>query len=269
MNYCPYCNSHEVDELTTEHVIPQSIGGDSRTLIEVCRSCNNEVGTRIDSMLSGNEWLRLNALLLGKTPSRFDRLTSTVTLKDGRILHGSFSFSRTDAGAILEFHPDRDQPDGTAWLSENAVSDASAPPESINVFRRDMVESQSLDAPPSRLTGMETAFVKVLLGVVYMDQGIPVLSSAAFDRFRSSLYGNLSPDIEFDWLDHPMAWGDSTVGKNEHAVYFECVDTRHFRAGVSLFGIGATISVSHFDQFLPRRCVKWPGWEKRGSTDDC
>jgi hypothetical protein len=219
-------------------------------------------------MLSGNEWLRLNALLLGKTPSQYDQLTSTVTLKDGRVLHGCFSFSRTKTGAILEFHPDRHQPDGTAWLSANAVSDVNALPGSINVFRRDMVETQSLDAPPSRLTGMETAFVKVLLGIVYMDQGVSTLSSAAFDRFRSSLSGELFPDIEFVWLDHPMAWGDSTVGKDEHAVYFECVDKMNFRGGVSLFGIGATISVSHFDQFLPRRCVKWPGWEKRHGADD-
>jgi HNH endonuclease len=258
-SYCPYCNATDAVDLTDEHVIPESIGGDSRTLIRVCKPCNNSVGRDVDTMLSSNGWMRINGLFARGIAKRQDRLESTTTLKDGRKLEGYFFVIQTDKGTLPAFEPKKYQSDGTIWLSEDVVKNHESLPVEINIFRRDMVEYWGLDCPPERLGGMEPAMVKVLMGIIYMDQGQSVVSSSSFDVLRSSLGGTLHPNIAYTWLEKPMTWGDSTVKNHEHAVYFKCVDQKLFLAGVALFGTGITFQIQNFNCFLPKRCVRWIG----------
>ncbi len=259
MTYCPYCNAIGSVDLTDEHVIPKSIGGDSRTLIRVCRSCNNTIGREIDALLSSDGWMRMNGLFARGIASRHDRLETTTSLKDGRILEGYFYFVQTDKGVLPAFEPKKHQSDGTVWLSEEVVADPTSLQPRINIFRRDMVAYWGFYCPPARLSGLEPAMVKVLLGMIYLDQGQRVVSSASFDVLRSSLAGTLHPNLTYTWLDKPMVWDGSTIKNHEHAVYFECVDRKLFRAGVALFGTGITLQIRDFGCFLPKRCVRWPG----------
>lgn len=217
------------------------------------------IGGDVDTMLSADGWMRMNGLFAGGIAKPQDRLESTTTLKDGRKLEGYFFFIQTDKGALPGFEPKKHQSDGTVWLSEDVVTDFDLLPLDINIFRRDMVKYWGFDCPPARESGMESAMVKVLLGIIYFDQGQPVVSQFAFDVIRSSLGGILHPDIVYTWLDKPMTWGDSIIKNHEHAVYFECVDQKLFRAGVALFGTGITFQIQGFNCFLPKRCVRWPG----------
>jgi hypothetical protein len=258
-DYCPYCNTTDAVDLTDEHVIPRSIGGDSRTLIRVCKSCNDTVGHDVDRMLSADGWMRFNGLFAGGIARRGDQLETTTRLKDGRELEGRFFFIQTDKGVLPGFEPRKHQPDGTVWLSEDVDTDFGVLPPDINIFRRDMVEYWGFCFPPARISGMEPAMLKVLLGLIYMDQGQRAVSSSAFDVVRSSLGGTLHPAIAYSWLDKPMTWGNSTIQNHEHAVYFECIDQEAFRAGVALFGTGITFQIRGFNCLLPRRCVRWPG----------
>lgn len=259
MGYCPYCSNSNAVDLTDEHVIPQAIGGDSRTLIRVCKPCNSRIGRDIDAKLSGDGWMRVNGLFARGIANRRDKLETTTTLKDGRKLEGYFFFVESDKGILPGFEPKKHQPDGTMWLSEEGVAHPEQLPRDINLFQREMVDYWGLYCPPARLSGLESAMIKVLLGIIYMDQGQSVVSSSSFDVLRSSLSGMLHPDIAFKWLDKPMTWENSTVKNHEHAVYFECVDRDIFRAGVALFGTGITFRIQGFDTFLPKRCVRWPG----------
>ena len=258
-NYCPYCNIATAINLTDEHVIPKSIGGDSRTLIKVCKSCNDTVGRDVDTMLSSDGWMRINGLFAGGIAKRQDLLETTTTLKDGRKLEGHFFFIQTDNGILTGFQPKKYQSDGTVWLSEDNVTNSELLPSNITIFRRDMVEYWGLSCPPARDSGMEPAMVKVLLGIIYVDQGQQVVSSPAFDVIRSSLSGSLHPAIAYTWLDGPMIWDDLIIKNHEHAVYFECVDQNLFRAGVALFGTGITFQIQDFGCSLPKRCVRWSG----------
>lgn len=258
-SYCPYCNTTAAVELTDEHVVPESIGGDSRTVIRVCKPCNNTIGGNVDALLSGDGWMRMNGLYAGAVAKRQDRLETTTTLKDGRKLEGQFYFIPTDKGVRHGFEPKKHQPDGTTWLSEEVETDFDSLPANINVFRRDMVEYWGYYFPPARSSGMEPAMLKILLGIIFLDQGQTVVASSAFNVIRSSLGGTVHPDITFTWLDKPMRWEDSTVRNHEHAVYFECTDGSLFRGGVALFGTGIKFKISNFNCILPRRCVRWDG----------
>lgn len=88
--YCPYCNACPLDRITDEHVIPQCIGGDQRTVIGVCKRCNSEAGDCVDAWVGRHSWLRSMAFSCGKLMNRQERHESTAVLKDGRRLVGHF-----------------------------------------------------------------------------------------------------------------------------------------------------------------------------------
>lgn len=201
----------------------------------------------------------MNAMFVGGIAKRQDRLETTTTLKDGRKLEGHFFFTRTENGVLHGFEPKKRQPDGTLWLSEEVQTDFDTLPREINIFRRDMVEYWGYYCPPARTSGMEPAMLKVLFGIVYMDQGQSIVESQAFDVIRSSLSGTIHHDVQATWLDKPMQWGDSTIRNHEHAVYFECDNNKIFRGGVALFGTGIRFEIQPFSCFLPKRCVRWDG----------
>lgn len=258
-DYCPYCNSVGALEMTDEHIVPQSIGGDSRTVIRVCKTCNNTIGCVVDTFLSSDSWMRINALFVGGLANRHDRLESTTTLKDGRRLEGHFFFTTDDNKVRINFVPKKHQPDGTIWLSDEVQFDYSTLPHNINLFRREMVEYWGIDCPPPRMSGAEPAMLKILLGMMYLDQGKSIVSSSAFDAIRSSLTGTIHADIQFAWLDKQMRWGDRTIRNHEHGVYFESAKAQELHAGVALFGTGIQFRIHPFKVAVPKRCICWDG----------
>ncbi len=203
--------------------------------------------------------MRINGVFGGGIPKHQDRVESITTLKDGRKLEGYSFVIPTDKGNLPGFEPKKHQSDGTIWLSEDAVTGFDLLPSSIHIFRRDMVEYWGFDCPPARNSGMEPAMLKILLGIIYLDQGQKIVSHSAFDIIRLSLGGRLQGNIAFTWLDKPMVWGDSIIKNHEHAVYFEYGNQRLFRAGVALFGTGITFQIKGFSCLVPKRCVRWPG----------
>lgn len=258
-NYCPYCNLHNCADMTDEHVIPQSIGGDERTIIRVCKPCNNKVGHTIDTLLSSDGWLRLNGLFSGSIANRNSRLESTTTLKDGRQLEGYIHFLVVEQRIVPAFEPKKNQLDGSVWLSEKVIKDQQSLPPDIKIFRPDMVKYWGFDCPPVRVRGIEPALVKILLGMIYMDQGEDVVSAPAFNAIRFCLSGTLHETVACNWLDSPMTWDDSTVRNHEHAIWFECSASGIFKAGIVLFGIGMNVAIEDFDCRLPNRCCRLAG----------
>jgi hypothetical protein len=259
LKYCPYCNNTNSIQLTDEHVIPEAIGGDQRTVIKACVDCNSKVGEKIDTLLSRDGWFRLNTLFAKGYAKRQDRLQTTTKLKDGRTLEGYFYFIPTNEGYLPGFEPKKIQPDGSVWLSEAVVKKSPNSSLKINVFKRDMVEYWGFYCPPAKENGLEPAMIKVLLGIIYIDQGIDVLRGKSFDVLRYCLNGALHPLINYRWLDEPMVWGNSTVKNHEHAVYFECPEGNGFKAGVALFGTGISFQIDDFGQKIPKRCIIWEG----------
>ena len=87
--------------------------------------------------------------------------------------------------------------------------------------------------------------LKVLLGIVYMDQGQSIVESHAFDVLRSSLSGTIHHDVRATWLDKPMQWGDYTIRNHEHAVYFECEDAKILLAASPFLAQGSVLKFNH------------------------
>lgn len=54
--YCPYCNTCPLDGISDEHVIPEAIGGDRRTVIGVCVRCNSNAGATVDALIARHSW---------------------------------------------------------------------------------------------------------------------------------------------------------------------------------------------------------------------
>src|SRR5438876_7397452 len=106
--YCPYCNSCPLDGMSDEHVFPRSIGGDNRTVIQVCRRCNSTVGHTVDSFVSKHSWLRILAFSSGCLMKRQERHESVGVLRDGRQLVGRFYLNQVSGAEVtVGFEPDQ------------------------------------------------------------------------------------------------------------------------------------------------------------------
>ncbi len=243
--------------MSEEHVIPRSIGGDNRTVIMVCKVCNDTMGHSLDTKLSKDGWFKLNALLLGKPPTHQDRIKTTTKLKGGRTLEGVQHFIKKDNGYLPSFIPNRVQSDDSIWVSEDSIKKGQKLPEEINILKRDMVEYWGYYCLPPKNRGIEPSIIKIVIGFIYLDLGRKVISKKEFSILRFCLKGRMHENIEFSWLDSPMQWGNSKVKNNEHAVYYECEEGKDFKAGVSIFGTGIVFNIKNFGRVLPKRCCKW------------
>ena len=93
--YCPYCNRFPILDMTDEHVYPQSIGGDSRTVIRVCSDCNSRAGQKVDASISRFTSLRIVAVFARKFMHRQERHESVGVLKDGPKNKATINFDLT------------------------------------------------------------------------------------------------------------------------------------------------------------------------------
>jgi hypothetical protein len=250
-----------LDALTEEHVIPQSIGGDARTVIKVCARCNSLAGNTVDSWVSKHSWLRAIALCSGNLMKRQERHESTAILKDGRRLVGHLYWVPVGRdGTCPAFQPRRVQPDGSRWVSEKACRDQAKIPAHINVYREEMLEWASFTAARPEGANLEPAMVKILLGISYLVRGMDVAMSPGFDIMRNCLTGMLDPRVTVTWaasLEELNKKGlPIEVKITEHTIWAECADGRTLIGGVSLFGrIIAEIKIADFGSALPGRCL--------------
>src|SRR5438309_9449900 len=92
VDYCPYCNNRfPLDWMSDEHVIPEVIGGDQRSVIQARKPCNNYMGARVDSALARHSYVRILALIKGlskKSPNHVEKHPSQARLKNGTWLDG-------------------------------------------------------------------------------------------------------------------------------------------------------------------------------------
>jgi hypothetical protein len=168
--------------MTDEHVFPQSIGGDGRTVIRVCSRCNSKAGYTVDPFISKHSWLRSLAFSSGNLMKRQERHISTGILKDGRQLTGRFYWIEVGANQVMPgFEPDKEQPDGSRWISEKACGDARKLPSDINVYREEMLDKASFTATPPQDASLEPAMVKILLGMSYWARGTQSVMLPGFD----------------------------------------------------------------------------------------
>ena len=128
--YCPYCNRHNVRDLTDEHVIPRSVGGTDDTVILVCKPCNDRAGSAVDPLLTSFSMIKaLTASRYGHMMSRHERHTSAAVLKDGRKLNGYFyTEMRTPTSWGIAFEPLRHQDDGSIWINAASLKNGCVPP---------------------------------------------------------------------------------------------------------------------------------------------
>lgn len=194
--YCPYCNGYPLDDMTDEHVFPQSIGGDGRTVIRVCVRCNSRAGHTVDPFISKHSWLRSLAFSSGNLMRRQERHVSIAVLTDGRRLAGRFYWVKVGENEVkVGFEPDKEQPDGSRWLSEKACGDRTKLPKDVNVYREEMLDKASFRATPPEGANLEPAMVKILLGMSYWVRGKESLMLPGFDALRNCLSGTLDPRV--------------------------------------------------------------------------
>ncbi len=249
--------------MTDEHVFPQSIGGDSRTVIRVCATCNSTGGHIVDSFVSRHSWLRLLAVSTGKLMNRQEKHPSTAVLKDGRHLTGRIYFVHVGTNeAKIQFDPDSMQPDGSRWISEHACANPAKLPHHINIYRDIMLDKASVNATPPEGAGLEAAMAKFLLGMSYLMRGKDELMLPGFDALRNCLSGTIDPRVSVMWigsLDEIRGSLPFEFHANEHTVWGKCDDGKTFLGGVSLFGrIIAEIQIKDFGSKLEGRCSGTP-----------
>jgi HNH endonuclease len=261
--YCPYCNGYALDDMTDEHVIPRAIGGDHQTVIRTCRRCNNDAGSKLDTLICRHSGLRATAMCSGQLMTRHERHESTARLKDGTRLLGCFYWIKVDnKSARVGFEPDKIQPDQSQWVSEHGCKDIAKLPSNINVYREEMLDAASYTFTAPSDGGLEPAMVKILLGISYMAWGTDVLRQPAFDSLRDCLMGTLHPRVTVSWVDSREDLNSKLpfeVLTGQHTIWGECTDDGTFRGGVSLFGtVIAEIAVSEFGYVLQGRCLSVP-----------
>jgi hypothetical protein len=261
--YCPYCNLESSHPLTDEHVIPQCIGGDRRTVIRVCQPCNSNAGTRIDSQISRFSGLRIMGFWSGNVMKRQERHESHAILKDGRELDGQFYWIPAGKNQYrVGFEPCRVQSDGSKWISESGWKDPQKLPAGINLYRQNMLSSASWQFEDPATAGLEPAVVKILLGMLYQCHGPEIVRHRSFDVFRSSLTGAVPSAIGFSWvrsLDELRNNWPFQVNDMEHTIWGGCLNGNLFKGGVSLFGkVIVEITVLWFGQVLPERVGSLP-----------
>ena len=250
--YCPYCNQHDCDEMTDEHVIPRSIGGGDETVIRVCKTCNSTIGSKADALLARHSGLRFIAIMNGKAsrgPHRQERHRSVGTLKDGTRLKGHAHVEWKDELRFrVVFQPSGIQDDGNVWMTEVQLAGNTGPPD-VRILDPDEVNWTSFEFTTGEEEGMEPGMLKILLGIRYLADGARLVGLPSFDPIRQSLGGRINPRIRLEWFD-PKKNPDLlpvACENNQHLIWEACRDGDQFDAGVCLFGrFCMTVSISDF-----------------------
>jgi len=261
-DYCPYCNRTSPGPMTDEHVITQSIGGDHRTVIRVCKTCNNDAGMRIDSRIVRHSPLRAKIWAIQNLMKLQEKHQSRGVLKDGTELQGCFYWIPVSETEVrIGFQPDKHQPNGSTWLHEKAV-DPTRPPAGINVYREDMLDMASVCFSDPATAGLEPAMVKILLGMMYLQHGRSCVSQRGFDLMRACLGDAIPPQVSFNWipsLDELRACWPFDVLENHHTIWGGCLDRRVFRGGVRLFhDTIVEVTIVDFVALVPEGAISIP-----------
>lgn len=265
--YCPYCNQHNCDEMTDEHVIPRSIGGGDETVIRVCKTCNSTIGSKADALLARHSGLRFIAIMNGKAsrgPHRQERHRSIGTLKDGTRLKGHVHVEWEDEVSVrFVFQPSGIQDDGKVWMTEVQLAGDTGPPY-VRILDPEEVKWTSIEFTTGEEEGMEPGMLKILLGIRYLADGARLVGLPSFDPIRQSLRGRIDPRIRIEWFD-PKKNSDLlpvACENNQHLIWESCPDGDQFDAGVCLFGrFCMTVSISDFGiAVVPADCRLTVPW---------
>jgi hypothetical protein len=259
-DYCPYCNLDDRKEMTDEHVIPEEIGGRADFTIRVCKRCNNQLGTRVDSKLTRHVGLRFMAMRAGCYAKRNDRLESLVVLQDGTSLFGhsyweelpSNGPTSTTRKFRVAFDPKPHQPDGTRWLSEMNPNAAHATSK-VRILRENMIARTVLPFDSGAGVPIQPAMLKIVLGAIHYTFGPTVSSLSAFDIVRASIAGRWDSKIASAWTSvvPPVP-----CEENCHLVWFSCEDGTSFEAGVILWSkVASRFSISDFRVPLESKAI--------------
>ncbi len=261
--YCPYCNVLRPGQLTAEHIIPQSVGGTDATVIWVCKDCNNRAGSKIDTLLMRHAFLRSRAVCYGTWIKRQERQPTTATLTDGRTLEGYFHWMEAPGGLSVGFTPEKQQPDGSVWIGEESVRDASKLPPHINIFRQSMLNSAGLVFADPATLGMGPAIVKIALAMAHFSYGRPLSSDPAFNVLREGLVKVNNEDIVVLWwksledLNEVRPFG---ITRSMDALWVGACEGKIIRAGVAFGGVsfGAEVQIPSHGRAFHGRVVKVP-----------
>jgi len=246
--------------MTDEHIIPEEIGGRPDFTIRVCRACNNDLGSRVDSKLTRHVGLRFMAMSAGCFAKRNDRLEGFVNLKDGRQLAGHCYWEELQTSIKpgtrsfrVAFDPKRVQPDGSRWVSEKNHSANSAPP-CINVLRDEMIAGTGLPFDSGAGEPIQPAMLKIVLGAIHYALGSGVTSLAGFDSIRHSIASEWDSKISKSWVDvQPPIPCD----QGKHLVWFGCEDGKILDAGAILWGkVASRFSISDFGRRIASHAIE-------------
>lgn len=261
--YCPYCNKdHSLQFMTDEHVIPDCINGDRRTVIGACKKCNSRAGELLDPLLCKFNLLRIWGMVTGRMMNRFERHKSMGELIDRRLLEGFFYWEEIPGKFQVAFEPAKNQPDGSIWINKKALRGAKAP-ANVNIYSDEMLRQASFKFDQPSTAGLEPALLKVLLGGLYLLHGERTLRHKSFDPLRSSLSGQISSTVSVVWVkslnELVERWKHKflPVGESEHMIWGGSTDGQIFYGGVRLYTqVVAEVTISDFGRILDERVVR-------------
>lgn len=153
---CIFCIEEKPrEQFSTEHVIPESIGG-TFTIDNVCKICNSRLGAEVDSKLVDDSFVKLVRSELGLSGKK-GRIPLPV--KQGELV-GSPADEK--GGIQVSIRSDKDTGDVKTWVKPKKYS-PSTRPDGIE-WLRVVVDSKDRD----RLVSMVKSICR--------EQGLPILS---------------------------------------------------------------------------------------------
>jgi len=211
--YCVYCNTDGHSDLTEEHFIPQLIGGSECPVIFACKECNSRLGSQTDTLL-GHYPLLLLKRDSGDSDISFSlsghsNVQATALLKSGLQLSGHVEVdikaeerdNPFEFGKSITFYPNKQQEDGSIWITHKSGDRPSGLPPTISFLRQVDIESVSVAADHDKSDLAGPALIKALLGAIYWDavnhapEILPYFQSDLFETIRSLIEpsADLSP----------------------------------------------------------------------------
>ena len=79
-------------------------------------------------------------------------------------------------------------------MTETQLNGATGPP-GVRILRPEEIKWRSFEFQNGEGAGLESAGLKIMLGIRYLADGDRIISTPSFDRIRSSLRGTIDPTI--------------------------------------------------------------------------
>lgn len=116
-----------------------------------------------------------------------------------------------------------------------------------------MVDTRHLEIPPPKQSMTEPAMVKILLGMIYLNEKREIVQSPSFDILREALQGIIPRKLKYKWSKKKIK-----LENHEHYIEYGCEKAKDFEANVILFGSHSiSFKIKNFGQKVSSRQNRW------------